>query len=86
MTPTRIDGERPAHHARVATEYQQFVITGLTCAAEAVGLERRLQRLAGVETVVVNPVTDLAYVTYDPGRVGPAALAKAIEAAGYRTR
>ena len=84
MARTRIDGERPLHHAGVATEHQQFVITGLSCAAEAVGLERRLRRLAGVENVVVNPVTDLAYVTYDPERFEPAALVAAIEAAGYR--
>lgn len=84
MAPTRIVGERPLHHARVATEHQQFVIIGLSCAAEAAGLERRLRRVAGVEEATVNPVTDRAYVTYDPDRVAPAALVAAIEAAGYR--
>lgn len=65
--------------------YRQFGITGLTCAGEAAGLERHLRQRAGVLKVSVNPVTECAYVTYDPTRVDLEALIGVINASGYGT-
>lgn len=67
------------------SEYCQIRITGLTCAGDAVGLERRLQRLNGVVTAMVNPITEQAYVDFDPAVTNIGNLVTAITAAGYGT-
>lgn len=63
----------PAHH--------RIPVTGLTCAGDAARLERRLRRVAGVEAVTINPVTGLAYVTYDPTRLRPEEIEEAVKPA-----
>jgi len=70
-------------HVTRRTAYRQFGITGVTCAGEAAGLERRLRTCVGVLKAVVNPVTECAYITYDPSLVDLPTLVSAIEAAGY---
>lgn len=62
----------------------QFEIQGMSCAAEAAGLERRLQHHPGVLSAVVNPLTERAYVVYDPEATGENAVMSAIETAGFR--
>ena len=47
-------------------EQGQFPIIGSFCAGDAARLERRIGRIAGVHQVVVNPVTELVYISYDP--------------------
>ena len=60
-------------------------IEDLGCAAsDAPVLERFLARTPGVVAVYVNPVTDIAYVEYDPARTDPWRLTLAVAAAGYR--
>ena len=66
-------------------EHVQLRIDGLSCAADAVGLEHRLIRHLGVVDAVVNPVTEIAYVTFDPAATGLSALRQSIENAGYST-
>lgn len=69
----------------VGVAYRQFGLTGITCAGEAAGLERRLRQRKGILKATVNPVTECAYITYDPTRIDTRMLVAAINAAGYGT-
>ena len=60
-------------------------IEGMTCASCAARIERKLKKLEGVEASV-NYASEEATVTYDPLRIDPDELARAVEAAGYRVR
>src|SRR3990172_2229263 len=61
----------------------QLAIEGMTCASCAARIERKLNKLEGVEAAV-NYATDSAAVVYDPSRGEIADLLSAVEAAGYR--
>src|SRR3990172_10179601 len=61
----------------------QLAIEGMTCASCAARIERKLNKLEGVEAAV-NYATDSAAVAYDPSRVEIADLLTAVEAARYR--
>lgn len=63
--------------ARVTVE-----IFGLGCGGALI-LERSLQHVAGVGQVYVNPVTEMAYVEYDPALCDAPDLVRAIEQAGF---
>lgn len=57
----------------------------LTCGGGgALSVERALARIAGVQRVYVNPVTEMAYVDYNPGVTTVAELVAAVEHCGYR--
>lgn len=58
-------------------------VSGMHCASCANAIERSLRRLDGVSQANVNFAAGQASVTFDPRRVAPPQLAKAIEAAGY---
>jgi Cu+-exporting ATPase len=58
-------------------------IRGMTCAACARRVERRLTKLPGVDDTTVNLALEHARVGYDPARTGAAELAEAVRAAGY---
>jgi Cu+-exporting ATPase len=60
-------------------------ITGMTCASCAARVEKRLNRLDGVEASV-NYATETASVAFDPSRVAPERLVEAVEQAGYGAR
>ena len=60
----------------------ELQIGGMTCAACAARVEKKLNKLDGVEANV-NYATELATVTYDPTEVELAGLVQAVEAAGY---
>ena len=62
-----------------------LALEGMTCAACANRIERKLNRLEGVEASV-NYATEQAAVRYDAGRVALADLLGAVEAAGYHAR
>jgi Cu+-exporting ATPase len=57
-------------------------IEGMTCAACAVRIERRLGKQRGVESASVNFATKVATVMHDPA-VSRGDLARAVEEAGY---
>ena len=57
-------------------------VTGMTCAACANRIERKLNRLEGV-TATVNYATEKATVTFDSGHVSPDDLVAAVESIGY---
>jgi Cu+-exporting ATPase len=58
-------------------------ITGMTCASCANRIERKLNKLDGVEATV-NFATEKATVSYDAEAVAPEHLIEAVEAAGYQ--
>jgi Cu2+-exporting ATPase len=59
-------------------------VLDFSCAGESAGLERRLRRVPGVRSVTVNPMTETAYVTFDPRRTNSDELGFVVAAAGYR--
>ncbi|MBX3406282.1 MAG: copper-translocating P-type ATPase [Phycisphaeraceae bacterium] len=59
-------------------------IDGMSCAACAAAIERRLAKQAGVASAHVNFATKVATVRYDPSIVEPAALAAAVDSLGYK--
>nr|WP_217914773.1 heavy metal translocating P-type ATPase [Miltoncostaea marina] len=66
-------------------ERLELPITGMTCASCAARVEKRLNRLEGVEASV-NYATETASVAFDPGVVPPERLVEAVEQAGYGVR
>ena len=61
-------------------------VIGLGCGgAGARIIERALTALAGVRSVYVNPVTEAAYVAFDPAKCQLPVLVDALELAGYAT-
>jgi len=60
----------------------ELPIEGMTCASCASRIERKLNRLDGVEATV-NFATEQAAVSYDPDQVTPERLVQAVEEAGY---
>jgi Cu+-exporting ATPase len=66
------------HRGRV-----QLVLEGMSCASCAARIERKLNKLDGVEASV-NLATEQATVSYDPTQAAVDDLIRAVEAAGYR--
>jgi P-type Cu+ transporter len=60
----------------------ELEIGGMTCASCAARVEKKLNKLDGVEASV-NYATELASVAYDPGHVRVPDLVRTVEAAGY---
>ena len=58
-------------------------VTGMTCAACARSIERKLSRTPGVERAAVNLATATATVEYEPGRAQVGDFIGAIEGLGY---
>jgi len=69
---------------RVPTSRVELKIGGMTCAACSARVERTLSGMEGVFKANVNLAMERATVEYDPGRVSPAELKKAVVDAGYR--
>ena len=65
------------------SKHVELPITGMTCASCANRIERRLNKIQGVEATV-NFATEKATVDYDPQLTDPDALLGAVEAVGYR--
>ena len=63
-------------------ERLELPIEGMTCASCATRIEKRLNKLDGVEATV-NYATENAAVDFDPVRVSPEDLIAEVEAAGY---
>ncbi len=68
-----------------APERLELPIEGMTCASCATRIEKRLNKLEGVEATV-NYATENAAVLFDPARVAPEDLVAAVEAAGYQAK
>ena len=63
-------------------ERVEWPIEGMTCASCAARVEKRLNRLDGVEASV-NYATERAAIAYDAERIGTEELLAAVERAGY---
>ena len=68
--------------ATSAPDRVRLEIEGMTCAACAARIERKLNKLDGVEAAV-NYANEEASVAFDPARVAVADLIAAVEATGY---
>jgi P-type Cu+ transporter len=60
-----------------------FPVTGMTCAACASRVQRKLERASGVSEATVNFGTERATIVYDAGAVTAAELVELVKSAGY---
>ncbi|MGI9021293.1 MAG: heavy metal translocating P-type ATPase [Solirubrobacterales bacterium] len=67
------------------SEKLDLPIEGMTCSSCANRIERRLNRLEGVDATV-NFATERAFVEFDPAQIVPERLVEAVEEAGYTAR
>jgi copper chaperone CopZ len=68
----------------VKTQRITLPIVGLGCGGGgSLTVERALAKLPGVVRVYVNPVTEMAYVEYDPAQAAPNQFTAAIERTGF---
>ena len=67
------------------SEQVDLPITGMTCASCANRIERKLNKLDGVQASV-NYATEKAAVSFDPEHVSAEDLLKAVESAGYQAK
>jgi Cu+-exporting ATPase len=77
--------DRTAGHAvtpAAPSAHLDLRVTGMTCASCAARVQRRLNKVEGVEASV-NYATERASVTYDPSAVQPQDLVALVEATGY---
>ncbi len=80
-TATNTTAADPAAYP-AALGHVDLAVTGMTCAACAARIEKKLNRLDGV-TATVNYATEKASVTFDPSIVQPAQLVETVESIGY---
>ncbi|MFM9996919.1 MAG: heavy metal translocating P-type ATPase [Phycisphaerales bacterium] len=73
----------PSEPTTGAPRRADFPIGGMTCAACAGRIEKRLGRQPGVSAAHVNFATKIATVRYDPATTEPATLARVVEEIGY---
>jgi len=69
----------------VSLETIRFPVAGMTCASCVNRITRAVKNVYGVESVRVSLRDETMTVRRDPALVSNAALAQAVEAAGYRT-
>jgi copper chaperone len=62
-----------------------LTITGMSCGGCVTSVQKILSELPGVHEVEVTLTPGQARVRYDPARVDPAALTRAIISAGFGT-
>ncbi len=62
----------------------ELPVSGLECPACVQSLQSALRALAGVTRATVNLATGRAFVEYDPGKTGLAAIHEVMKRAGYR--
>lgn len=68
---------------KVVTEKAEFDISGMTCAACANKIEKRLNKLNGVQNATVNFALESASVEYNPDEVSAADMKEVIKKLGY---
>ena len=60
-----------------------FRIDGMHCAACAMGAEKAIKKLDGVEEASVNIATEKAFVKYDTDKVGIEDFANVVKSKGF---
>lgn len=80
----------PLVAAASAAESEEAKVTlhvdGMTCASCSVTVRVTLEHLDGVKDAVVSVKEKRASVTYDPSKVTPNQMVKAVNEAGYKAR
>lgn len=61
-------------------------VPDMTCPLCPITIEKTLERVPGVLAARADFDTKHAQVSYDPDKVGPAALVQAVDAAGYHAK
>jgi Cu+-exporting ATPase len=69
---------------KIVTEKAEFNITGMTCAACANRIEKRLNKIDGIQTATVNFALESAQVEYNPEDVSISEMKEAIKKLGYQ--
>ncbi len=72
-----------AAEQKTPTVTSLFRVEGMTCGGCEAGVKMKVKKLAGVATVEASHKEKRARVTYDPKRVTPQRIIKAIEELGY---
>ncbi|MNI02239.1 Copper-exporting P-type ATPase A [compost metagenome] len=67
------------------TKQTSMQITGMTCAACAIRIEKGLNKLEGVTEANINFAMERATVTYDPNKTNPVNMEQTIQKLGYST-
>lgn len=67
----------------VVKEKKEFNITGMTCAACATRIEKRLNKLDGVDKATVNFALETVLVEYNPEQISIPEMKEAIKKLGY---
>jgi len=84
LLPPPSDEEKPPQEgSEQKPEKAALQITGMHCASCAATIEESLSKVEGVSRAAVNFATEKAYVEFDPNKVSPEALEKAVKEAGY---
>jgi len=73
---------RASGELRLNEQRLEVAVAGLACAGAAAPLAARLERLPGVRSATVNPMTLRAYVRFDPGAIGAEEIIHALERDG----
>ena len=63
-----------------------FDVGGMTCGGCESHVQKAVEALPGVRTVLIEPDSGRAMVAFDPALTAAATLARAITAAGYPAR
>ena len=67
----------------MSTHRTALPLSSQVCGGEYFSVERILANVEGVATAIVNPVSEMAYVEYDPALTDPDALFAALKRAGF---
>lgn len=63
---------------------ERFNIRGMSCASCAANIEKSVENMEGVDSVVVNLATEKMTVTYDAEKVTGSEIVKKVEQTGYK--
>jgi len=85
-TDTGVMEERPHGVGGGGLERLSIPLVGMTCAACATRIQRKLERGEGVRSAVVNYGTERATVEYDPSESSVSRLIGLVRSAGYDAR
>lgn len=65
---------------------EEYIISGMSCAACSASVQRVVSRLEGVENCDVNLITGKMTVSYDEQKTGQADFTRVVEKAGFGIR
>jgi P-type Cu2+ transporter len=78
--------QSPPVAGSLTTSTTLLTVTGMRCAGCVSSVEKRLKQQSGVKEAVVNLVTQIAVVVYDPEQTNPERLAAALSDSGFASQ